>query len=188
MLACYFRHMALNDSPQNVSDLELVNRTIDIDKEYFNELVRRYSAKIYRYLNRLLSRNTADVDECFSETFLKAYVNLSTYNPRVPFSAWLYRIAHNQAIDYMRRNVHRNSVELEEWHAVYDPAEEYIDRDYLASMLRRISSDERNLLILFYLEGLSLQEISDIIKIKPNTIAVRIKRAKAKIRKTHEQH
>ena len=174
--------MSSGEDKREPSDIELVNQTLDVDRERFNELVERYYAKISRYLNRLLSRNTADVEECLSETFLKAYVNLSTYSPRAPFSAWLYRIAHNQALDYMRRNVRRGEVELKEEHAVYDPARAYADHDYLEYVLGQLHAEDRSLLTLFYLEGLSLQELSDILKVKPNTVAQRIKRAKAKIR------
>lgn len=174
--------MSLGEDTREVSDIELVNQTLDVDGERFNELVERYYAKISRYLNRLLSRNTADVEECLSETFLKAYVNLSTYSPRAPFSAWLYRIAHNQAIDYMRKNARRGEVELKEEHAVYDPAEVYADHEYLEYALGQLGAEDRSLLTLFYLESLSLQELSDILKVKPNTVAQRIKRAKEKIR------
>ena len=113
---------------------------------------------------------------------MKAYINLSTYNTRLPFSAWLYRIAHNQAIDIIRKNVRHPKEELEDCHAIYDPVSSYIDKDSLERLLGMLKVEDRNLLTLFYLEELTLEEISDIMKIKPNTIAVRIKRAKEKIR------
>lgn len=177
--------MAENEAQKNLSDEELVNLTLDTDKEFFNELVDKYYVKILRYLNRMLLSNKGDVEDGMAETFIKAYVNLSTYNPRIPFQAWLYRIAHNQAIDIIRKNARHRGEAIEDYHAVYDPVSDYIDKDALARALGTLDVDDRNLLTLFYLEGLTLNEISDIMKLKQNTVAVRLKRAKEKIRKNN---
>ncbi len=168
------------------TDQELVDLTLDKNKEYFNELVKRYYPKIFRYAGRLLNHRRHDVEECVSETFLKAFVHLDTYSPRATFSTWIYRIAHNQAVDHIRSNSKRSFVEINEDHLTYNPASIYENKDILEKLLRQINLEDRNLLTLFYLEGLSLNEISDILKIKPNTIAVKIKRIKEKIRKMHQ--
>lgn len=168
---------------KNQTDIELVNNTLNVNKECFDELVERYYPRITRYVNRLLLHNKDEIEDCLSETFLKAYINLSTYNTRVSFSAWLYRIAHNQAVDIIRKNVRHPKEELLDHHAVYDPVSTYIDKDSLERMLETLNIEDRNLLTLYYLEELTLEEISDIMKTKSNTIAVRIKRAKEKIRK-----
>lgn len=168
---------------KNLSDKELADRTLDQNKEYFEELVNRYYPKLFRYLHRLLNHDEHGVEECLSETFLKAYLNLSTYSPRAPFSAWLYRIAHNQAVDHLRRGAHRATIEMKEEHLTVDPLPLYEDKDYIEHILGQLSIEDRNLLTLYYLEELTLYEISDILKIKPNTIAVRIKRIRERLRK-----
>ena len=172
------------DEPlEQLSDNELVNLTLDKDKEYFAQLVDRYYPKLSRYLNRLLNRNTHDVEETLAETFMKAYINLSTYTQGLSFSAWIYRIAHNQAIDHMKKKAHSTTVELEEHHATYDPTKHYEEEDYIEHILGFLSIEDRNLLTLFYLEGLSLNEISDMLKIRPNTLSVKIKRIRERLRK-----
>ncbi len=170
------------EQTEPLSDNELVNLTLDENKEYFSELVVRYYPKLSRYLNRLLNGNTHDVDETLSETFMKAFVNLATYTPGLSFSAWIYRIAHNQAIDHMKKKVRTATVPLEEYHAVYDPTKHYEEKDYVEHILAYLSLEDRNLLTLFYLEELSLNEISDMLKIKPNTLAAKIKRIREKLR------
>jgi RNA polymerase sigma-70 factor (ECF subfamily) len=176
----------MGDDPKELkklSDLELVNLTLNSDKEYFSELVDRYHARLFRYLSRLMFSRLADAEECLGETFLKAYINLSTYSHRTSFSAWLYRIAHNQAIDHLRKHTAHQTIEIKEEDIVHDPSSTYMEENYLEFVLSKLNIEERNLLTLFYLEEMSLQEISDILKLKPNTISVKIKRAKEKIQK-----
>ena len=170
------------------SDNKLVDLTLDKHKDYFTELVTRYYPKLARYLYRLLNGNVHDVEECLSETFMKAYINLATYTPSLSFSAWIYRIAHNHAIDLMRKKSRTETIAFEEHHAALNPATHYEEKDYVEHILGFLTLEERNLLTLFYLEGLSLNEISDMLKIKPNTIAVKIKRIRERLRKQYPQY
>ena len=164
------------------TDNELVDLTLDKDKEYFSQLVVRYYPKLSRYLYRLLNGDQNDVDECLANTFMKAFMNLATYTSGLSFSAWIYRIAHNQAVDLIRRKVRSESVPLEDHHATYDPSKHYEEKDYVEHILAFLSIEDRNLLTLFYLEDLSLNEISDMLKIKPNTLAVKIKRIRERLK------
>lgn len=170
---------------QKRTDNELIDLTLDSNKEYFTELVTRYYPKLSRYLHRLLNGNVHDVEEVLSETFMKAYVHLATYTPSLTFSAWIYRIAHNQAIDLMRKKTRTQTIAIEEHHASFDPTKQYEEKDYVEHVLGHLNIEERNLLTLFYLEELSLYEMSDILKIRPNTLAVRIKRIRERIRKQY---
>lgn len=172
----------MNEETPTHTDNELVNLTLDNDKEYFSQLVIRYYPKLSRYIYRLLNGNQNDVDECLADTFMKAFMNLATYSTGLSFSAWIYRIAHNQAIDHMRKKMRSATVPLEEFHAPYDPSKHYEEKDYVEHILAFLSIEDRNLLTLFYLEELSLNEISDMLKIKPNTLAVRIKRIRERLK------
>ncbi len=172
----------MNEVTPTQTDNELIDLTLDKDKEYFSQLVVRYYPKLSRYLYRLLNGDKDDVDECLANTFMKAFINLATYTSGLSFSAWIYRIAHNQAIDLMRRKVRSTTVPLEEYHSPYDPSRHYEEKDYVEHILAFLSIEDRNLLTLFYLEELSLIEISDMLKIKPNTLAVRIKRIRERLK------
>ena len=172
----------MNEETLVRTDNELVNLTLDNDKEYFSQLVVRYYPKLSRYLYRLLNGNQNDVDECLADTFMKAFMNLATYSSGLSFSSWIYRIAHNQAIDLMRKKMRSATVPLEEFHAPHDPSKHYEEKDYVEHILAFLSIEDRNLLTLFYLEELSLNDISDMLKIKPNTLAVRIKRIRERLK------
>lgn len=172
----------MSEEIATLSDNDLVDLTLDKDKEYFSHLVTRYYPKLSKYLYHLLNGNKDDVDECLSDTFMKAFVNLATYTQGLSFSAWIYRIAHNQAIDHMKKRVRSTTVPLEDYHSIYDPTKHYEEKDYVEHILAYLSLEDRNLLTLFYLEEFSLNEISDMLKIKPNTLAVKIKRIRERLR------
>ena len=85
-----------------VSDGELVSRAIAGREESFEELVRRYQRPIVAYLYRLVGDYEAALD-LTQDVFIKVYKSLARYSSEHRFSTWIYRIAHNTAIDYLRR-------------------------------------------------------------------------------------
>src|SRR5664279_5870554 len=72
--------------------------------EIFGVLMERYEEPLSRYLIRLTSWGKEEVEDILQETFIKAYRNLNDVDPDLKFSSWLYRIAHNQAIDALRHH------------------------------------------------------------------------------------
>jgi RNA polymerase sigma-70 factor, ECF subfamily len=176
-----------------LEDKEIVQRVIHDQKDEFEILVERYNRKIFVYLCRLLNFNQNDAQDVLQETWLNAYINLVTYNNRLSFSAWVYRIAHNLAVDLIRKKykhyivdtnnqdtqdkIHANQTILNQ---SQDLINQPINKNRLDSILSKLDLDNRNLLIMFYLQGLSLIEMSDIFKTSVNTISVRLKRARSK--------
>jgi RNA polymerase sigma-70 factor, ECF subfamily len=176
-----------------LDDKEIVQRIIHGQKDEFEILVERYNRKLFVYLCRLLNFNQNDAQDVLQEMWLNAYVNLVTFNPRLTFSSWVYRIAHNLAVDLIRKKykhfivdtnneetqakIHNNQTIITKGEEEMDVA---INKNRLDSILTKLDLDNRNLLVMFYLQGLSLIEISDILKITVNTLSVRLKRARAK--------
>jgi RNA polymerase sigma-70 factor, ECF subfamily len=183
-----------------MTDKEVVQSIIDGKREDFEILVNRYYKQITAYLGRLLNFNEGDVQDVLQETFINAFVNLVTYNPSLSFSSWLYRIAHNLAIDLIRKKskyyiidtndqavqnqIHHNQTIIQKSDQDH---ENIISNERLTSILQRLDLDSRTTLTLFYLQGLSLNEIADIFKTSSNTIAARLKRAKEKAKKIIEK-
>jgi RNA polymerase sigma-70 factor, ECF subfamily len=190
---------ALSDTSP-MTDKEVVQSIIDSKREDFEILVNRYYKQITAYLGRLLNFNEGDVQDVLQETFINAFVNLVTYNPSLSFSSWLYRIAHNLAIDLIRKKskyyiidtndqavqnqIHHNQTIIQKSDQDH---ENIISNERLTSILQRLDLDSRTTLTLFYLQGLSLNEIADIFKTSSNTIAARLKRAKEKAKKIIEK-
>jgi RNA polymerase sigma-70 factor, ECF subfamily len=188
--------MEIRLDTNTLTDKEVVQCIIDGKREDFEILVNRYYKQITAYLGRLLNFNEGDVQDVLQETFINAFVNLVTYNPSLSFSSWLYRIAHNLAVDLIRKKskyyvidtndqavqnqIHHNQTIIQKSDQDYEHG---INNERLTSILQRLDLDSRTILTLFYLQGLSLNEIADIFKTSSNTIAARLKRAKEKAKK-----
>src|SRR5436853_2600887 len=89
-----------------LADGDLVETAIAGRESSFEELVRRYQRPIAAYVYRMVGDYDAALD-LTQEVFIKVYNSLSRYRPEFKFSTWIYKIAHNAAIDHLRRNVGR---------------------------------------------------------------------------------
>ena len=169
----------------SISDEDLVEKILSKDHSAFEELVNRYQTPILRYTSRLLNFHPQDGEDVTSEVFFKAYKNLASFKSNLKFSSWLYRIAHNCCVNLIRDKSKLFYVDIETFWGV--PAkfkdEIKLTHDELEKVLAKLNPDDRNLLILFHLEEKSLREISDIIKLTENTVAVKLRRARIRARK-----
>src|SRR3712207_3221519 len=95
-----------------VADSELIERAIAGREAGFEELVRRYQRPIVAYVYRMVGDYDAALD-LTQEVFIKVYGSLERYRPEFKFSTWIYRIAHNAAIDHLRRLGGARTEELE---------------------------------------------------------------------------
>src|SRR3989304_5554009 len=92
---------------------ELTRRAIRRDAEAFAQIYGHYAERVYTYVYFMLGRNGTDAADMTALTFLKAWENIDQFQPRGrPFLAWLLRIAHNRAVNHLRRN--QRDVGLEE--------------------------------------------------------------------------
>jgi len=168
------------------TDEELVELALkDSTNGAFDEIVNRWEQPILRYCRRLLNYNETEAQDAVSETFLKAWKNLASYKKEFKFSSWLYRVAHNAAVNMIRSNSKFFSIDLQDFWYIPAPEKEEskLTSDELEVVLSNLKESDRNLLILFHLEEKSLREISDILKLSENTIAVKLKRARERARK-----
>ncbi len=96
------------------SDTEVLNHAIQGDPEAFSLLYERYVKRIYNYIF-YRTGNSSDAEDLTERVFHRAFGHIQTYNNRgVPFSAWLYRIAHNLVANWHRDNSRRKEVPLED--------------------------------------------------------------------------
>jgi RNA polymerase sigma-70 factor (ECF subfamily) len=139
------------------------------DKEAFGELYSRYVDKIYSYVY-YRTGNNQDAEDLTARVFFRAIQHIENYEDQgVPFSAWLYRIAHNLLANWYRDQSRRQMLSLDSiahWHVEDSPelATELLeDREALLAAIRRLPSDRQELLILKYVERLSNADIGDIM-------------------------
>lgn len=159
------------------------------DPEAFAGIVDRYSSKLKRYIHRLSRVSSEEAEDIVQEIFIKAYLNLNNYDDRLPFSSWMYRIAHNECISQFRK---RRARGLDEQYDLDNAAVQRLisdlspERDldntlrteFVARVLDQLPEKYKSVLVLRYLEDKSYEEISDILEKNPKTVATLLNRAK----------
>ena len=176
--------------PESSVDEEIASLVQSGKVKFFGILVERYEEKIKRYSRKFLSDHE-DINDALQDIFLRAYKNIKSFDRKRKFSTWLYRIAHNELVNTLKKNkrilflfdldiflpipLHDRTLErdidLKEMNQVIDKC------------LDKLTPKYREPIILYYFENLSYQEIADILEIPISTVGIRIKRAKEKMRK-----
>jgi len=182
---------------QKTNDVGLVRLSLQ-DKEAFYYLVRRYENKLMRYIKRLTNIRDEEAEDILQDIFIKVYRNLNGFDQNLSFSSWIYRIAHNEIINYYHRNKRRlkstvseeSGEELNSLTEIItddpDSHEQLIAREKeikIRQILDKLPEKYREALILFFLEEMSYNEISDVLRKPPGTIATLINRGKKKFKK-----
>lgn len=154
----------------NLKDEEVLARAADGDREAFGVLYDRYINRIYTYIY-YRTGNQHDAEDITSRVFTRAMKHITNYKDRgVPFSAWLYRIAHNLVANWHRDNSRRHEVALEDGYRIASSSDipefallQNEQEDVLLNMVRKLSEDRQQLLILKFVEHLSNAEIGKIM-------------------------
>lgn len=155
--------------------------------DYFAILIKRYEQKFFRYISRLCTCSQEDVEDLLQEIFIKIYRNLNDFDTKLKFSSWAYRIAHNEVISHHRKMMARpQSVNLEPDLAISDKIKDdlaaFLDRDLnkdkILTILELLDIKYKEILILRFFEEKSYEEISDILRKPPGTVATLLNRAK----------
>jgi RNA polymerase sigma-70 factor, ECF subfamily len=168
----------------SIPDIQIIKEIIDGNKDLFAEILRRYESPILRYTNRLLSFNQQDAEDVTAESFVKAYLNLAGYNPNLQFSSWLYRIAHNEAVNLIKKKSKYSITDIDNLQIKAEITENLLfeKKEIIENILNKVNIEDRNILILFYLEERTIAEISETLKISPNNVAVKLNRARNRAR------
>ena len=146
----------------------LVRRAQKHDQEAFAQLYEEHFDKIYRYL-ALRIGNEMEAEDMTQQVFLNALQSISSFRWKgVPFSAWLFRIAHNQAVDYLRKKPKRTSVPLDESLAdsgdtPQSAAERKLDVERLLSATSQLTEAQREVISLRFTSELSIAEVSRVM-------------------------
>lgn len=173
------------------SDEELVILIRDKDKERYVELVERYEEKLMRYSTYLLHDNEKAAD-VVQESFIKAYVNLNSFNPQKKFSSWIYRIVHNEAMNAIKKYYKESPMsEKIDYKSDTNIEEELTKKEVIEEAqgcLAKLPILYREPLALFYLDDKSYADISDILRIPMGTVATRVNRAKKVMKKICQEN
>jgi RNA polymerase sigma-70 factor (ECF subfamily) len=173
--------------------LDLINRFKDGDTSAFEEIVLKYQDKIYNLCRHML-QNAHDAEDAAQDVFVKAYQNLNRFKPEASLLTWLYRIAINTCIDYRRKpffeSLFKNSKEgdvfaVDQLSDSPSPERLYESKQISHAIqlaLGRLSEKLRTVIVLKEIEGLSYEEIAEILEVSIGTVKSRISRAREELK------
>jgi len=175
-----------------------IKRCQNGDRDAFEPLVRQNAGKIQRLVWGMLGERREDTDDVVQEIFIKAYIALPRFRGDARFSTWVYRIAVNHCRDYLKRGGPL-PLELSEEQVAGEPVPEDRDAqdelrekqekrasDELQLLLAQLPEKHRRILVMRELEGMSYDEIGEVLELRPGTVRSRLNRARANILRAAE--
>jgi RNA polymerase sigma-70 factor (ECF subfamily) len=173
-----------------LTDEEIALRVQHGETHWFAFIVERYEAKMVRYARKFIF-GADDLEDLVQEVFIKAYTNIQSFDSKRKFSPWLYRIAHNEFLNAIRKKGREKITFFESDtlfpHPIYEeerPEAEIAElKKALDTCLDKIDVKYREPMVLYYYEELDYQEIAEIMHIPVATVGVRLKRGKDNLKK-----
>lgn len=177
---------------EQLTDAQIIERVRRGETNLFSELVQRYQNKIFAYIYKIVNHKE-EAEDIVQETFIKVYKNLNSFEADRKFSSWLYRISHNETINYLKKNKKVN--------ALYYEGNDYLlnslkteknlikelileeDDQHLKNALEKLPIKYKEVIILKYLEEKSYEEIAQILHKPIATVGTLINRAKIQLKK-----
>jgi len=175
------------------TDKELVVHALK-ERAFFGNIVERYEARLDRYITRLGVRDPDERADVLQEIFIKVYRNLNNFDQSLSFSAWIYRIAHNEAVSWYRKRQSRPegylvaegdeivkliASDTTSPETIFD---QQLDSKIIMSALEQLDSKYREVLILRYFEHMEYEDISDVLQVPTGTVGTLIHRAKRQLK------
>jgi len=170
--------------PTDLTDEQLVELVRTKDQELYSEVIRRYQTKLTHYLRKFIN-NSAELEDVLQDVFIKAFRNLNAFNTKQKFSSWIFRIAHNEAINNIKKYKNEKLIlDENEWEVIDEKIDlaESLDkkfsREKIVEAIMLLKEKYRVPIILFFFEEKTYEEISDILRMPVNTVGTLISRGK----------
>jgi len=149
---------------------DLVRRVRANEPLAFEELYERYSPRVFGYLFQRLNGDAEEAEDLTADVFTRVYEKIDAFQPQgAPLSAWVFRIAHNRLIDTIRRRPRATQVTLEDAPElaagpVFGDVGQQVAMDQIKAGLGRLTPEQRQVIVLRFLEGKSLAETAAIVQ------------------------
>jgi RNA polymerase sigma-70 factor (ECF subfamily) len=177
-------------------DKHLINKVINGESNAYAELVDRYKHMVYTLALKIV-KNREDAEEVAQDTFFKAYNSLKYFKGDSKFSTWLYKIAYYGSLDYLKKNkrqVETTKLDISEEYNIasmddaLDGMEVKERAEIIKHAIQELPGEDAALITLYYFEMLSMNEISKVIGLVPNTVKVRLYRGRKRLAKILENN
>ena len=172
----------------DADEVTLVNRSVDRDEKAYGMLVQRYQVRLFNFV-RSMVRNQELAEDLTQESFVKAYFSLHRLQNPASFKSWLFRIANNNTLDYLRKKrlpqVDVDEHIRESYVDVASPEKKHVAEsrsEHIRNALGKLKPDQRSILVMCDLQGLSYAEISAALNIPFGTVQSRIFYARKKLK------
>lgn len=185
--------------PEKTDDFHLIERCKRGETSPFGQLVLNHQDRIYN-LCRYMLGNVQNAEDAAQDSFLKAFRNIKNFKPDASFYTWLYRIAINTCLDYRKRplfaSLFTRSKEGEEFlikqlSHEFSPERLYASKQASQTLqlcLAELSPKLKAAILLKEIEGLSYEEIAEVLEISMGTVKSRISRARDELRALMKKH
>jgi RNA polymerase sigma-70 factor (ECF subfamily) len=178
-------------------DNELITLVLKGDQQAYKVLVDRYQSYIFTLAYRLM-QSREDAEEVAQDVFVKAYRSLADFKGGSKFSTWLYTIAHNTSITYLRKKKQKilaiddeatfTQLENQESDFKANQVEDKSKKAMVNRAIEMLAPDDAQIITLFYKGDQSLDEIATVMGMETNTIKVRLFRARQKLKEKMEKY
>ena len=167
---------------------ELVRECLSGDDHAFEILLRRFQGPVFNAILRMV-RDRDEAEDLTQTAFLKAYEQLKSFDPRHKFFSWLYRIALNEALNYIKRRRRLDPLDGQWASAARSPEAALVGSDlsrHVQDALMSLSADYRTVLVLRHFEGCSYDEIAAIVGVPEKTVKSRLFSARSQLKERLE--
>lgn len=170
---------------RNTDEPELIARALDGDHEAYGELVDRYKDALYRHCFAIV-RSEAAAEDLAQESFITAYYKLARYNSDYAFSTWLFKIATNKALNWLKKAAKEVAADDEVIAAIASTqpgAHQTAEDNELHEAVDKLKPKYRAVISLYYWQGLSYQEVAAVLAVPQGSVKGWLNRAKQALRK-----
>jgi RNA polymerase sigma-70 factor (ECF subfamily) len=181
--------MSNQEKYKNFSDKEVIAEIKKGNKALFDVLYERYADKVfYKALGLTKDRNIAK--DLAHDIMIKLFLNLTKYKGTAPFSLWVHSISYNHCIDYLRRKKKMTYMDFEsdETYQIKDDNSELefkkvkeLQLEQLEFYMEKLSTDDRMILMMFYMDELSIKQVSKLLNIGESAVKMRLMRARKRL-------
>lgn len=163
------------------------------DTDKFGLIIDRYQQKLFWYIKRLVNQRDDEVEDLVAEVMVAAYRNIMGFDVKKKFSSWIYRIAHNKAIDFIKRKKNK-TVDIEDFEELLPDNKKLLEeveiekeeKKKVRSAISKLELNYREVIMLYFFEERSYEEISEILHVPQSNVGVLLFRAKKRLKAIYD--